>query len=108
MVVCHVGFHCDFDVADSVHYQQAEMAVENVAGPDVVEARARTEGVVAAPKRVPVPAQPVVVDRRETLDDQRAIAFHATPHQEVGLLLEAQRGLRVLQGRVFWAIKNPP
>ena len=57
---------------------------------------------------VPVTGKPVIVDRGETLDHECAVAAHTPPDQEIGLLFEAQGGLRVLHDRCPEKRKNPP
>ena len=66
------------------------------------------ERVIWFAKRVPVPAEAVVVDSGELLFHQIAVTSHSASKQEVYLFRYVERGLGVLHVSAKLAVKDPP
>ncbi|EWG99937.1 hypothetical protein Q427_22275 [Halomonas sp. BC04] len=92
----------DLDAFDGVHYQQAELTIENVEVQHIVQggAGAQLVRLVIGLEGQPIGAQPVVVEMAQVVESTLAVRHRQPPLDEpIELVIEAQRGFVELHDR---------
>ena len=104
-----LGAQGDLDALQGIHDQKAQMAVEGVSFPDLLETCPQPESALFCPEGIQIPAEAVVVCHGEVVGNARGVTGHTAGQQKLDLLLDGEGWFLKSHGKTsFLKKKDPP